>query len=351
MERCDILITATGNLSREVVGALSLIKGIPIRVMVGARNIDDAAWLALSGNARAAVTGSDVSFSSCAIPWQNSSQFADLLEGMKPAIVLHLASLQSPWSLNDGSEWSALVKEHGFGITAFRQAELLLTLLDALQMASVSPIVINGCYPDVCNQLVSLLGYSVFTGIGNIAILDAVLRAQMSLQAGETLKMIGHHYHIAQLTRTERTEFPEVWVNDARVGQEEDLFTSIMLPGDAKLNSITGSTVAVLLKALITGEERLFNLPGPLGLPGGYPVRIAGRDLSLALPEDVVLHDVVDRNIALATREGIQVTADGIFVDAEVATYWEKSESTLRMVKEAGHLIRETNKNMLYDKR
>ncbi|WP_433539396.1 hypothetical protein ACQP10_19230 [Streptosporangium sandarakinum] len=74
---------------------------------------------------------------------------------------------------------------------------------------------------------------------------------------------------------------------------------------------MTGHVTALLLADLVTGREVRASLPGPLGLPGGHPVRIHGRSLALDLPADMPPARAVALNSAWAERDGVSVGRNG----------------------------------------
>jgi hypothetical protein len=74
-----------------------------------------------------------------------------------------------------------------------------------------------------------------------------------------------------------------------------------------ELNQVTGLTAALLLSALLTGAALDTSLPGPLGLPGGYPVRLADGELELRLPPGLTVDDAVAHNQRWALADGVVV--------------------------------------------
>ncbi|MEE3922695.1 hypothetical protein V2I01_42960 [Micromonospora sp. BRA006-A] len=49
------------------------------------------------------------------------------------------------------------------------------------------------------------------------------------------------------------------------------------------------------------------SLPGPLGLPGGYPVRLTGGRTELRLPAELPVAQAVAWNTAAGRRDGVEV--------------------------------------------
>src|SRR5262249_36124162 len=96
-----------------------------------------------------------------------------IFEHVKPRVVLVLASRQSPWRMSP--RWRALVSATGYGFTLPLQAVLADAVIFAANRRHPEAICLNGCYPDVANSLLRDRGLRVEGGIGNIAIVAAVL--------------------------------------------------------------------------------------------------------------------------------------------------------------------------------
>ena len=100
-------------------------------------------------------------------------------------------------------------------------------------------------------------------------------------------------------------------------------------------------TAALLLDALLAGTGTDGNLPGPLGLPGGYPVRLRGRELELRLPPGFDRAAAVAWNQRMADRDGVRVEGDRVRLNpgsAEVlAPYLGRPPRLRRQLRGPGH--------------
>lgn len=67
-----------------------------------------------------------------------------------------------------------------------------------------------------------------------------------------------------------------------------------------------------MLDGLLAGTEVHTSLPGPLGLPGGYPVRLRGAELELRLPPGWDRAAAVAWNQRMADRDGVRVDGDRV---------------------------------------
>jgi hypothetical protein len=127
----------------------------------------------------------------------------------------------------------------------------------------------------------------------------------LKLPAEHRLAVLGHHVHLAP---------PDGPVDEVRAWRDDTPLTDVtaLLAADRalprpELNAIAGHAAARLLLDLVTGTDTRTNLPGPLGLPGGYPVRVAAGTVALDLPTGVSRTDAVDWNLRVGRRDGVQV--------------------------------------------
>jgi hypothetical protein len=65
------------------------------------------------------------------------------------------------------------------------------------------------------------------------------------------------------------------------------------------------------LRALVGGAEHNGHVPGPGGLPGGYPVRVTKAKVELNLPAAVSKQDAINWNLQFEVVDGVSITPDG----------------------------------------
>ena len=81
-------------------------------------------------------------------------------------------------------------------------------------------------------------------------------------------------------------------------------FRDVRLTTEPALD-ISGAAGVPLMLAMAHGRSWTGHAPGPLGLPGGYPVRWQDGALALDLPDGVSRGEAVGWNAAFETRDGI----------------------------------------------
>ncbi|HET8643129.1 MAG TPA: hypothetical protein VFM37_14430 [Pseudonocardiaceae bacterium] len=277
----------------------------PAHVIVIGRRPDMATQLCFVADARAAAGGRAVTFEPAA------GEPVPVLDGVERLDgVLVCASSQSPWErLTRPSAWTGLVRRAGFGLTLPFQAELALRVGRSLAGRKPRPWLVNACFPDAVNPLLAQLGVPVLCGIGNIGLLAASAQAALELPDQRRLRMLAHHLHLHAPAAGE----PEAlaWLGDEPVDAAR-LLARQRAVDRTELNHVTGHTAALLLDRLVAGtaaEPLDTHLPGPLGLPGGYPVSLRGIELDLRLPPGVTRAGAIEFNQRAALADGVVVEA------------------------------------------
>lgn len=90
--------------------------------------------------------------------------------------------------------------------------------------------------------------------------------------------------------------------------------------------AVTASSATNVLQALADRMERVVHAPGPLGLVGGYPVRITPTGISIDLPEGLSLDHAEEINTECQKYDGIQAV---------------ESDGTVRFTGESAEVMRE----------
>ncbi|MCT2581935.1 hypothetical protein [Actinophytocola gossypii] len=297
----------TGRLARSVCYSLAVECAVPVEVLVLGRTADNAAAVCFVASTRAAASGRPVRFE------PRTGDLDALLAEPDLDGVLVCASSQSPWERRTRpSAWTELLARAGFGLTLPFQAAPALRAGRALAARTPRPWLLNACFPDAVNPLLAALGVPVLAGIGNVGLLAASAQAALGLPDQSRLRMLAHHVHL-------HTPAPGVaealaWCDDTPVADPGALLAAQRATDRAELNHVTGHTAALLITALLADTPLDTHLPGPNGLPGGYPVRLHGTELTLRLPA------ALDEPAAVAFNQ-LAAAADGVVVDAGRVTF------------------------------
>jgi hypothetical protein len=313
-----LLILGAGSLVRELVTAIPGATGNAgrsgtLRVTVCSREASRAEWLSLLGRARARLAGAEVEFDHAVVDWEDVDRISSLIGVSRPDAIFHAASFQSAWSLGAANRWSQLVGKAGYGVTAALQAALLSRLGKAISRSGLKPRVVNACYPDLVNAGAAALGVDIVCGVGNIALLAE--RIRLHNPGRPHFKLLAGHWDVARLGSAWSPDVgpPPIWSDQG--APVPDMFDGIPpLTTDNSLNNLNGSVTAPLILAIAAGADLDdLHVPGPMSLPGGYPIRISRGVPELALPEGVEAAWAVEWNSRRMKLDGASVE-EGRFV-------------------------------------
>ena len=254
---------------------------------------------------------------------------ARLLAEVRPDVILHSATVQSPRKLMNAPIDEGLRAEIRAATFSLWLPWHLLPathLVRAVERAGIETRIVNAAFPDVVNEaLWKHFGLGPHAGIGNVEVSAVtVLRYAMAItgQPADAIGvwLVGSHALMAFGAATTPHHF-RLEVRGADVTAEHDL--------DAILGSwpepITWSKIdsfalfaASAVKntvALIGSTPLRTHVTGPMGKPGGYPVTVAEGRVELDLPAGLTPGEAVSTNEAAARLDGIQrIDTDGTVV-------------------------------------
>jgi hypothetical protein len=316
--RSDILVTGAGALATAILHSLVRAGG-GLRISLMSRESQRLRWLVRSAAASAACLGFSVHIEPAPVDWADRDALHRVLERTKPRMILHTASLQSPWALCGADAWARLVRVAGYGLTLPLHLVLARRLGHAIAGAVPDALFINACYPDAVNPMLVSEGIPVLCGVGNVAILISMMAADVNTPGH--LRMIAHHSHVsAAITGNGRLmDGFRAWRDGAPIDDEaREWLRQASLPGDERLNLVTGAGAAAVALSLlgIRGPLRT-SLPGPFGWAGGYPVCVERARLAIDLPAGLTEDMAKELNDSAAALDGVQVDSHGIASFAE----------------------------------
>jgi hypothetical protein len=309
----SILLTGTGAFAARILFDIAATASAPTRVILAGRNRERLQWLRVAAGARAAVFNTPVTIVAREADLLAEGAADELLEATKPQVVVQAASVQTSSVIaGSGDAWSRLVAEGGLSATAVFQTLLSSRVAAAMtRLESTAPL-INCSFPDVVNGLIKALGHEVMCGMGNVAILSNVFAADRNLMDRSRIKVLAHYQHLGAWRRPAEARSgpaPRVWIDNEEIGDVFGTFRDVKLTPEPVID-ISGASGVPMILAL--AENRLWtgHAPGPDGLPGGYPVQLAGGALSLNLPPSVSREDAVAWNARFEEENGLVVGAD-----------------------------------------
>lgn len=311
----DILVFGTGSLARAFCYSMAIFNvGERAVIKVVGRSKKSAEQIAIISNVRAVIAHSKIRFVFDDIDWETTERIENILKNTSPAIIFHTASLQSPWDFfSIQSEWTKLVHQAGFGVTLPLQASLVMKVASAIKKLGLKAVLVNACYPDAVNPLLKSLELDITCGIGNISILSAAVSFLVHNNRTESLKILAHHLHVnPQPSISPNYREPRIWVESNELQSVGEMLQPIRGIHGHELNQITGATAVKIILALYDTTPILLHVPGPNGLPGGYPVLIANKKVSLSLPMGISEEQAILWNKCCAKYDGVVINNDGL---------------------------------------
>ena len=311
---CDILIFGTGSFAQRIACDLAATATTPTRVTVAGRNALRLAWIGTAARARADMFARPVAIETHAIDLAVDGRAAELLASHKPRVIVQAASFQTASVIAaGGNAWTRLVAEGGLSATAVFQALLTSRIARAASQVSPGSHLINCCFPDVANGIVAAMGLPVTCGIGNIAILSHAFAGTLEGATKPKLRMLCHYQNIAAWRRPPGQRSgpaARVWLDGAEVGDIFARFAAVQLTPEPVID-ISGASGVTLMLAMAHRRDWFGHVPGPAGLPGGYPVALQGGRLDLDLPAGIDREAAIAWNARYEAENGLVVGTDG----------------------------------------
>lgn len=307
----DILVFGTGSFAARILFDIAATAPNPVSILIAGRKADRLAWLRTAANARAAMFGRHARFTTAVADLGTGDTAAEVISDCRPSVVVQVASLQTASVISSsGNAWASLVAEGGLSATAVFQAVLSVRVARALQEVAPQCHFINCCFADVVNPLIAAMRLPVTCGIGNVAILAHAFAGHLGISEGGRVKVLAHYQNIGPWRRTPNTrkEPPaRVWLDDTEIDDIYARFADVQLTPEPVID-ISGASGVPLMLAMAAGRDWQGHVPGPKGLPGGYPVVFRQGRLDLDLPA------ALSRDQAIAWNARYEM-ANGLVVD------------------------------------
>lgn len=314
MTGCDILISGTGGFAARIAFDIAATAEKRVEIVIAGRNRERLNWLRTAANARAALFGKQARFTTHAIDLLAANASDEMLAATGPRIVVQAASIQTSQVIaQTGNAWTQLVAEGGLSATAVFQALLSSRVAAAITRSGEAITLVNCGFPDVVNGMIRAMGHDVACGMGNVAILSNVFAGSAATPPGSEVKVLAHYQNLAAWRRPPDQRGgrpPRVWLGGLEVPDVYARFADIQLTPEPVIE-ISGASGVPMLLAMAADRPWKGHVPGPNGLPGGYPVRLTDGVLDLDLPNDVTEAEAIAWNVSFEAENGLVVSPEG----------------------------------------
>lgn len=323
-----IMIIGAGDLGRRVFHELAH-GGHRRHVRLVGR--DEDAVLRATNMARFAALqrGWSATVSHAVTDLTDTARTAECVAAFQPDVLFLCASFQSWWvisTLPRGAYETLASANYG----PWLPMHLVPTMLAmrAVRQAGSTATVVNAAYPDAVHPALTAVGLAPHLGIGNVANNVPGIRVAAADSLGlppeeVEVRLIAHHFVSHRLSRHgdagPATMAVAVLVGGRDVSTEVDVPGLLKrLPADYRRTgglagqAMTAASALSVLEPLVDARPAVVHAPGPLGLPGGYPVALGPDGIRLVLPEWLSEREAVEINVSGQVQDGItRIDADG----------------------------------------
>ncbi len=311
----NITFFGTGEFAARALFDLASSATQPLTVQVVGRNEPRLAWLRTAANARAVMLGRPLRVVTQVCRSFDDESVTRVLVASRPRVVFQAASLQTASVIRAAdTAWSQFVLQGGLSSTAPFQVVLSLRIARLVRQLLPDALFLNACFPDVANPMLAAAGARVLCGVGNIGILSNAFAGSKNVREAGRLRVLSHYQQLGiwrKLPPERVGSAPRVWLDGQEIADVFAEFADVMLSPEVSFD-ISGATGVPLMIALALGQPWRGHVPGPLGMPGGYPVRVDAQGrIALDLPDGVCATDAGRWNHAFEERNGLTVSSDG----------------------------------------
>ncbi len=313
-EPADIVLFGTGSFAARILFDIASTATEPVRVVVAGRNPIRLDWLKTAANARAVIFERPVTVIAKSVDLSSVDAATEVIANAQPKLVVQAASPQTSAVIAEkGNAWTRLVSDGGLGTTAVFNALFSVRVAEIIKKLNLDAKFINCGYADVVNGIIAARGLPITCGVGNVAILATTFAGELGIRKSGKLKVLAHYQNITPFRRiaSERHgPVPRVWIDDKEVADVYAKFATVKLTPEPVID-VSGANGVPLMLAMATGRDCLGHVPGPNGLPGGYPVALKGGVLQLDLPAGISAAEAIAWNARFEQDNGMVVDSDG----------------------------------------
>lgn len=271
----------------------------------------------------------------------NRETIIEIVRREAPDIILTTATMQT-WWLPDllPPEQAARIKSAGFGVWLPVHLTLTLKLMEALRDLAYSGVTLVAPFPDVVNCILGRLDLTPTCGLGNLDEIVPKVRILAAERLGAPIEavhvfLVAHHALQPVAFGEPSKDLPPHYLRIEHDGQdvtaevdgEALLLAPYPVPPGPVIHFLTAGCSVRLIRAFLSRRRVLTHVPGPKGLPGGYPVIVSREGVNLAPIEGVTLEEAIAINEASNRFDGIEnIEADGTVVFCSEAVALMRAE-------------------------
>ena len=246
-----------------------------------------------------------------------------------PDMLVNCASLQS-WRVITGLPKLSFeqLDQAQFGPWLPMHLTLMHCLMQAVKASGISAKTVNAAFPDAVNPILARVGLAPDIGVGNVA--NLIPATQLSIArllecspADVQVQLYTQHYFSHYVPRgglPPRASYRLLYeVRDQpRAARLSDaaIFATVKTEfrrlGGVDGQFLTACSAVTVIEGLFSPTPVQVHAPGPLGLPGGYPVQLHDGRIDVQFSEACPQDEAVRINAICQSQDGIdEIHCDG----------------------------------------
>jgi len=201
-------------------------------------------------------------------------------------------------------------------------------LMQAVKASGIATKTVNAAFPDAVNPILARIGLAPDIGVGNVANLVPAVRLSIArllecAPADVQVQLYAQHYFSHYVPRgglPPRASYRLLY--DVRNRPEvarlpaEAIFSTVKSEfrrlGGVDGQFLTACSAVTVIEGLFSSVPVLVHAPGPLGLPGGYPVWLHEGRIQVQFSEACPQDEAVRINSICQSQDGIdEIHCDG----------------------------------------
>lgn len=327
MRKKKLLLVGAGNLCLQILKILGPKNGFEFVVL--GRNEETTLRLCNLAALSCAQLGQFISIKPVIADLTDVGKVTRLLREEAPDILVNCASMQS-WRVITGLPKLTFeqLDQAQFGPWLPMHLTLMHYLMQAVKASGISAKTVNAAFPDAVNPILARVGLAPDIGVGNVANLIPAVRFSIArlLECEPDdvqVRLYTQHYFSHYVPRGglpprasyrllyEVRDRPEVVRLPA-----ESIFSTVKSEfrrlGGIDGQFLTACSAVTVIEGLFSPTPALVHAPGPLGLPGGYPVRLHDGQIDVLFSDACPQDEAVRINTICQSQDGIdEIHCDG----------------------------------------
>lgn len=335
-----VLIIGLGDLGSVVLELLAREESIG-RIVAAGRDSEKGAARCNLARIAAIAQGYEPDITFITIDLNDKDSSANAISEVSPEIILHTATMQTWWLPNLLPQRNAdLLNQAGFGMWLPVHLALTIKMMQAVKDANYKGITITAPFPDVVNCVLGKMDLAPTCGVGNVDELVAKTRYLVSEKLKTSLdsisvQLVAHHALQAYSFGRKNGKAPPFYLKIEHKGEDitdsinahEILLMPYQLSPGRPIHFLTGGCTIRLIKSLLSNQKTMIHVPGPHGLPGGYPVVAGKKSLEISEIDGISHREAVSINERSHCFDGIEsIEEDGTVIFSEKSVEIFKNE-------------------------